>query len=204
MSAVKIPTKTIVTCGLLVALLVVSCFFTIPIGPVPFTLQTAVIILMALLLTPGQAAACCGVYLLMGAVGLPVFSGMTGGFGKILGPTGGFLVSYPIAVAFASLMRRVLERRGVRQVVCDAVAAGCIIVIADILGWLWFMVLTQSDPLTAFLVADAPFIAVDCAKAVFAIAVAVAVRKATGWQRVLPYGHANDHERTGAGASCEG
>ena len=80
---------------------------------------------------------------------------MTGGFGKFLGPTGGFLVSYPIAVTLAASVRRSLERRGVRQVICDVVAA-CIIVIADILGWLWFMVVTQSDPLSAFLVADAP------------------------------------------------
>lgn len=179
----KTSTKTIVTCGPLVALLAMSCLFTIPLGPVPFTLQTAVIILISLLLTPGQAAATCGIYLLMGAVGLPVFSGMTGGFGKFLGPTGGFLVSYPIAVALASLARRALERRGVRQVICDGVATICIIVIADILGWLWFMMVTQSDPLSAFLVADAPFIAIDCAKGALAIAVAVAVRKVIQWQR---------------------
>ena len=92
-------------------------------------------------------------------------------------------MSYPIAVTLASFVRRSLERRGVRQVICDVVAAACIIVIADILGWLWFMVVTQSDPLSAFLVADAPFIAIDCAKAALAIAVAVAVRKAIRWQR---------------------
>lgn len=119
----------------------------------------------------------------MGAVGLPVFSSMTGGFGKFLGPTGGFLVSYPIAVTIASLVRRTLERRGVRQVICDGIAAACIIVIADILGWLWFMMVTQSDPLSAFLMADAPFIIIDCAKGVLAIAVAAAVRPAVGWQR---------------------
>lgn len=191
-------TKTIVSCGLLVALLVVSCFFTIPLGPVPFTLQTAIIILMALLLTPGQAAACCGVYLLMGAIGLPVFSGMTGGFGKFLGPTGGFLVSYPIATALASFVRRALERRGLRQVACDIAAVACVTIVADTFGWLWFMALTQSDPLSAFLVTDAPFIAIDCAKGALAIAIAVAIRAASGWQRVLPYGHADDHERTSA------
>lgn len=177
-------TKTLVTCGLLVALFVVSVFFTIPLGPVPFTLQTAVIILIALLLPPKQAAACCLVYLLMGAIGLPVFSGMTGGFGKFLGPTGGFLVSYPIATATASFMRRALERKEVKQIICDVVASICIIFIADLLGWLWFMVVTQSDPLAAFLAADAPFIAVDCLKGAFAIIVASAVRKALGWHRI--------------------
>lgn len=197
-------TRTIVTSGLLVALLCVSVCFTIPLGPVPFTLQTAVIILMALLLTPGQAAAACGVYLLMGAIGLPVFSGMTGGFGKFLGPTGGFLVSYPIAVACAASARRALERRGAPQLLCDVTAALAIIVIADTLGWLWFMMLTQSDPLAAFLVTDAPFIAIDCAKGVLAIAVAAAIRRACGWQRVLPYAHAADHETARARTAREG
>ena len=45
------------------------------------------------------------------------------------------------------------------------------------------MMVTQSDPLSAFLVADAPFIAIDCAKGALAIAVAVAVRKVIQWQR---------------------
>lgn len=178
-------TRTIVTCGLLVALLVVSCFFTIPLGPVPFTMQTAVVILIALLLSPKQAAATCCVYLLMGAIGLPVFSGMTGGFSKFLGPTGGFLVSYPITTAAASFTRRACERRGVPQLACDVAACVCVIAIADLLGWLWFMVLTQSDPLAAFLVTDAPFIAIDCAKGTVAIAVAAALRKAMGLRRAV-------------------
>lgn len=170
-------TRKVVTCGLLVALLVVSCLFTIPFGLVPFTMQTAVIILIALMLPPKQAAACCLVYLLMGAIGLPVFSGMTGGFGKFLGPTGGFLVSYPIATATASFLRRLCEHKGMPQLIGDILACACIIVIADALGCLWFMVLTQSDPLTAFLVTDAPFIAIDCAKGAVAIVVAAAIRK---------------------------
>lgn len=172
-------TRTIVTSGLLIALLVVSVFFTIPLGPVPFTLQTVVIMLVALLLPPKQAAATCLVYLLMGAVGLPVFSGMTGGFGKFLGPTGGFLVSYPIATSTASFIRRSLRRMGAPSIVSDVAACACIILIADTLGWLWFMIVTGSDPLSAFLVSDAPFIAVDCLKGVVAIAIAAAVRKAT-------------------------
>ena len=171
-------TRTVAMCALLIALLVVSCLFTIPLGPVPFTLQTAVVILIALLLTPKQAAAATGVYLLMGAVGLPVFSSMTGGFGKILGPTGGFLVSYPVGTFLASALRMALERRGVRQIACDIACAACAIVCSDTLGWLWLMVVNDLDPLSAFLVADAPFIAIDCCKAAVSIAVATAVRKA--------------------------
>ena len=160
----RISTKSIATCALCVALLVVSCFFTIPVGPIPFTLQTAVVILIALLMTPKQAAVTTGVYLLMGAAGLPVFSG--------------FLFSYLIGTAIASAVRLQLEKRGVKQIVCDVVTAVLVISISDVLGWLWMMFFTQTDPLAAFLMADAPFIAIDCCKGAVAIVVATAVRKA--------------------------
>lgn len=176
-------TRQLAMCALCIALLVASCFFTIPIGPVPFTLQTAVVILIALLLEPKYAAATTGIYLLMGAIGLPVFSSMTGGVGKILGPTGGFLISYLIGTFIASNLRMWLERRGVRQLACDVVCAACIIICSDILGWLWLMVVAELDPLSAFLTADAPFIFVDCCKAVVAVIVAKAVRAALDLQR---------------------
>ncbi len=177
-----VSTRSLVLCGLLIALLVVSCFFTIPLGPVPFTLQTAVVILIALLLTPKEAALTTGAYLVMGSIGLPVFSSMTGGFGKILGPTGGFLISYFVGVLIASSLRGALERHSIRQPICDAIAALSIIVISDVLGWLWFMLVTASDPLSAFLMADAPFIVIDCGKAVLSIIVANGVRKGMGTQ----------------------
>ena len=171
----RISTKSIATCALCVALLVVSCLFTIPIGPIPFTLQTAVVILIALLMTPQQAAVTTGVYLLMGAAGLPVFSGMTGG---IIRASSGFLFSYFIGTIVASAVRLQLERRGVKQIACDVVTAVLVISISDVLGWLWMMFFTQTDPLAAFLMADAPFIAIDCCKGAVAIVVATAVRKA--------------------------
>lgn len=171
-------TRNIATCALCVALLCASVFFTIPIGPVPFTLQTAVVILIALLLSPKHAAAATAIYLLMGAIGLPVFSGVTGGLGKLMGPTGGFLISYLIGTFLASTVRTALERREIKQIACDIICAACIIVCSDLLGWLWFMIATGSDPLAAFLAADAPFIVIDCCKAVVSIIVATAVRKA--------------------------
>lgn len=167
--------RDIALCALCVALLIVSCFFTIPIGPVPFTLQTAVVILIALLLPPRLCALTTGAYLVMGAIGLPVFSGMTGG---IIRASSGFLFSYFIGTIVASAVRLQMEKRGAKQIACDIVTAALIIIISDILGWLWMMFFTQTDALSAFLLADAPFIVVDCCKAVVSILVAVAVRKA--------------------------
>lgn len=172
----RLSTRELAMDALLVALLVVSCMFTIPVGPVPFTLQTAVVILVALLCSPRHAVIVCGLYVLMGACGLPVFSSMTGGIGKLLGPTGGFLISYIVGSPLASAARRALERRGAARVACDIAAAATVIVVSDVLGWAWYMVVMDTGPLAAFLAADAPFIAIDCCKAVLSIAVAQGVR----------------------------
>src|SRR5271169_5626324 len=79
----------------------VPLFFT----PVPLSLQPFAVLLLGLLLSPRLAAGTLGAYLIEGAVGLPVFapsplaSGplMTGGLAHLLGPTGGYLLAYPLA-----------------------------------------------------------------------------------------------------------
>jgi len=84
------------TSALLAALLASSALVAVTIGAVPLTMQTLVLALIALTQRPGRAALSVGVYLAAGLVGLPVFSGMRGGFGVVLGPTGGYLLgSWP-------------------------------------------------------------------------------------------------------------
>ena len=77
--------------GLLTALICVSAYIVIPLpfSPASLTAQTLVVNLIALLLTPRQAAFTIIVYIFLGLTGLPVFSGGVGGPGKLFGPTGG-------------------------------------------------------------------------------------------------------------------
>ncbi len=75
--------------------------FPLPFSPVPVTLQTLGIFLAALFLGPFWGAAAMVLYLLAGALGAPVFSGGSAGLGVLLGPTGGYLFSYPIAALAA-------------------------------------------------------------------------------------------------------
>ena len=63
---------------------------------VPITLQTLAIYLIACLMTPNHAFYTVLCYLIMGAIGLPVFSNFNSGMGALIGPTGGFLFSFPI------------------------------------------------------------------------------------------------------------
>ena len=78
----------------------------INIGGVPVTLQTFVIMLSALLLSPTDALIATLLYLILGLIGLPVFSGFQSGLVGLLGPTGGFLISFPVASLLISLCAR--------------------------------------------------------------------------------------------------
>lgn len=77
---------------------------TLPIGPVPFTLQTLAIGLLATLYKPKEAISSVLIYLLLGAIGLPVFAGFTGGFQALVGPTAGFLWGFVLYTAITSIL----------------------------------------------------------------------------------------------------
>lgn len=83
--------QNLVRCGCCAALIAVCAWLAVPVGEIAVTMQTFGIYLTLLLLGGGKGTATCVVYLLLGAVGLPVFSGFQGGFGILLGPAGGYL-----------------------------------------------------------------------------------------------------------------
>ena len=81
----------------------------IPFTPVPFTLSDFAVVLVGLTLAPATAFTAMMLYLLEGALGLPVFNpGGLGGVAQLLGPTGGFLFAYPLAAFAAGWTRRKL------------------------------------------------------------------------------------------------
>lgn len=86
------------------ALIAVLSQITIPLGPVPFTLQTLAIGLIATLYKPKEATASVMFYLLLGAIGLPVFAGGSGGFQALFGATGGFLWAFILYALTTSLL----------------------------------------------------------------------------------------------------
>ena len=70
---------------------------------VPMTLQTFAVTLAGIVLGSKYGALSMLIYILMGAVGLPVFSSFSGGLGMLVGPTGGFLISFPIMAFIVGL-----------------------------------------------------------------------------------------------------
>ena len=98
---------TMAKVALCVSLMSVVSWFVLPIpmSPVVLSFQTVAVGITALILSPGQSAWAMVLYLGMGAIGLPVFSGGTTGLGKLLGPTGGFYFGFLLSAVAISLLK---------------------------------------------------------------------------------------------------
>ena len=155
----------------LCAHLAVPLFFS----PVPMTLQPFAVLLVGMLFGPALGAATCAAYLLEGAVGLPVFTPQgAGGLLQLLGPTGGYLLSYPAAAAMAGALARLGGRRTLPTALLGAGAGNVLILTA---GACWLAVLTHQSAASVSRMAVLPFLAGD------AIKVVLAALLATGWSR---------------------
>ncbi len=149
----------------------------LPFSPVPVVLSNFFAILAGLVLGPRLGAASQVVYLLLGAVGLPVFAGMRGGPQVLVGPTGGYLVGYVLAAGAAGLLR---GRRPDTGRAIAAAAAGAILIYA--LGVPYLAAVTHMGIRRALLVGLLPFLPGDAVKVVIAGAVAPALLRALGAQ----------------------
>lgn len=122
-------------CALFAALLAVGAWITIP-GPVPFTMQTFVIFVALGVLGGRNGTIAIMLYLLLGAVGLPVFSGFNGGLGALLGVTGGYLVGFVLTGLIYWLLTALLGQKAWVRLV--AMALGLLLCYAA--GTVWFLV----------------------------------------------------------------
>lgn len=96
--------ESVAFCGLAIALITIGAWVTVPLGPVPFTLQTMVLAFVVLLFPAREAVASVAGYVVLGALGVPVFSGMAGGLAKVMGPTGGFIIGFVLGAIAAVLV----------------------------------------------------------------------------------------------------
>ena len=100
----KTNTKSITRIAIFTALICVGAFISIPMYPVPITLQNFFVFMAGLLLSPTEAILSVLVYILLGLIGLPIFSGFTGGVQSVFKPTFGFLIAFAIGSALISKM----------------------------------------------------------------------------------------------------
>ena len=174
-------TRELVSAALIAAMMAATSWIEIKFGPVPFTLQTVFVVLAALLLAPEWAAASMGVYLVLGAVGLPIFAGGVGGFAAFTLPTGGFLVAFPVAAGLGALAYRSVRRiPGAGGEVGATLAAVLLVeVVIYAIGVPWLIVTTGMPAGAALGVALLPFLIPDAIKAAAAVVIATGVRRAS-------------------------
>lgn len=143
--------------------------------PVPLSLAPFAVLLLGLLLSPRLAMATLTAYLAEGALGLPVFSPApaVAGFAHLLGPTGGYLLSYPFAAGLIAWLCRRTSRGFVAALL--SAAGGSVLIL--LCGALWLAVLTHTSAQSVMTLAVVPFLPGDALK------VAAAAGLAAGWVR---------------------
>ncbi|NJE01327.1 biotin transporter BioY [Thermococcus sp. JdF3] len=159
--------------ALFAALTAVGAQISIPIGPVPITLQVLFVLLSGLVLGARLGFLSQLAYVVMGAVGLPVFAGFQGGFAVLYGPTGGYIVAFPIAAFMAGYLTEKTEKKA-------GMLAGSLVGVGVIylLGWLRLGLFLGGDLHRALLLGVLPFVPLDVGKAALAALIADRVKKA--------------------------
>ncbi|MBR4703411.1 MAG: biotin transporter BioY [Oscillospiraceae bacterium] len=172
-----------VTIAMTAVVICVCSWLTVPFT-VPFTMQTFAVFAALLLLGGKQGLMAIGLYLLLGLVGLPVFSGFRGGPGHLLGPTGGYLLGFLFTGLYVLLIEGVLPRlRWLPRVLL--LAAG--LVPCYLAGTLWFVAVMgaqgkETGFLSALMLCVVPYILPDIAKLLLAELVARRVKRALKWE----------------------
>lgn len=147
--------------------------FPLPFTPVPITLQTLGIILCASLLRPKESLYPVILYIFMGAIGLPVFAGFKG-TAALLGPTGGFIISWiPSVFIMSFITEKALTLKFTSKNIYVYMIYLLSIVIFTLMvyciGILWFMALTGSNFMASISACMLPFIPGDIIKGLIAL-----------------------------------
>lgn len=162
--------QRLVITGVLAAVLAVLSPISIPtpIG-VPITLQTFGVALCGYVLGPALGSCAVLVYMFLGAVGLPVLAGFSGGIGFFLGVTGGFLWGFPIMAFFCG--------RGVRtgNKLLSILLGIAGLIICHMFGILQFSIVTSTSVLQSFLIMSLPYIFKDALFVALAYLVSISV-----------------------------
>ncbi len=167
----KTKTFQLVMCAMCAAIIAVSAQVVVPLPTqVPITLHTFGVALCAAVFGSLSGTVSTAVYVLLGAVGLPVFAGMRGGFDVLLGPTGGFLYGFIAMAFFCGMQMKNLPLR-------IAVSVGGL-AICYLCGAVQYALLMQIDLLNSIVLVVLPFVIKDVLSIVAAQYMAIPIRKA--------------------------
>lgn len=169
--------QNITKIAMFAAIIAVCSLISIPLpSGIPVTLQTFAIALAGFSLGCKNGTISVAVYLAIGAVGVPVFSGFTGGFAKLFGVTGGYLWGF---LGMAALCGLAVNKNKILTAVLSVLGlASC-----HGFGSLQFAFISGSSPLQSFMIASAPYLIKDFVSIAFAYTIAIAIQKALSLRR---------------------
>lgn len=156
-------TKSMVLMALFAAVTCILAPLAVPIGPVPISLTNLVIYFSIYVLGWKRGTITYLVYLLLGTVGLPVFSGFSGGLGKLAGPTGGYLIGFIFMAIICGLF---IEKTS--NILLDIVGMILGTAVAYAFGTAWFCISTGTGVVAALSLCVFPFILGDLVKILLA------------------------------------
>ena len=167
--------------ALLVAMNCVSAYIIIPLpfSLSPIALQTLIVNLVGFLLSPKQAFITMLIYILVGLIGIPVFTGGTAGPGKLFGPTGGYIFGFLVAALIISWLRG--NNYGFKRCAFLGVVIG--IPVIYLLGVAQLKFITGIGWEEAVVTGALPFIPMDIVKCIAAAYITAPIQKAIGGGR---------------------
>jgi biotin transport system substrate-specific component len=171
-SAFRRSALNISATALSASLICICSWIALPIGGVPMTLQTFGVAFCGFLLGVRGGICAAALYLALGAVGLPVFAGFGGSLAFLVGPTGGFLIGFPILALCCGFGARR------KRMILGLVTAFPGLIVCHLMGVLWFAHVSAVSPVQAFLISSLPYLAKDILCILIARAAAKKVEKA--------------------------
>ena len=171
----KWKTRDLTKMALCVAILCVTSFLVVPLPftPIVISLHTIAVNIIGFILSPMQAGVTVLSYLLMGLVGLPVFSAGTAGPGKLFGPTGGFYFGFLFAAIAISLLRG--KKISMKRYAFVSIAVG--IPIQHACAIIGMCIHNEGNVAVAFATVSLPFILGDVIKCLMSSMVGVSLNK---------------------------
>ena len=164
----RMSLKNLTYIGVCTALLCVLAPLTIPIGAVPISLSVFAVFVISGILKKEQAVVCCLLYLFLGSIGLPVFAGFRSGVGILMGPTGGYLLSYPIMALIIGFFLELFRSKKIFSLIVSFLAA---LLFCYLLGTLWFSIAMNREFFSSLAITVLPFIGFDLMKRAVAVIV---------------------------------
>lgn len=164
--------------AIMAVLIVICSWITVPFT-VPFTMQTFAVFCAVLILGGKEGTASVGLYLILGLVGLPVFSGFQGGITHLLGPTGGYIIGFVFSGIIYMLFEPLINKN--KKFKWPALTLG--LAACYLIGTLWFVVVCSAKGnaysfTSALMLCVLPYIIPDAVKMILAVFISDKVKKA--------------------------